>query len=65
MKKNLLQSIRLVFVVISDVRTHCYWCAKPLKQCGTCRGSGQYKGLECRSCKGQGIVCPTHEGDWE
>jgi hypothetical protein len=43
----------------------CNWCGQALQQCGLCKGSGLYKGSTCELCKGQGRLCPTHEGSWE
>ncbi len=64
MKKKITQYLQLVLMV-GENRTHCYWCGQPLRTCGTCKGSGQYKENGCKSCQGNGMMCPTHESDWE
>lgn len=46
-------------------RTHCYWCGQKLRECGMCKGSGQFRGAKCKPCGGHGCLCPTHEGEWD
>jgi hypothetical protein len=56
---------RLVLsVIVTSPENNCYWCGQGLRQCGMCKGSGLFKGSTCQPCKGQGRICPTHEGDW-
>jgi len=43
---------------------NCWWCGEELKGCGLCKGSGMYRGSTCMPCKGQGRLCPVHQGDW-
>ena len=52
-------------MVIRSAGNYCYWCGAGLRECGMCKGSGLFKGSTCSPCKGQGRLCPTHEGDWE
>ena len=52
-------------VMITAKRAYCYWCGQGLRECGMCKGSGQFRGTECKPCKGHGNLCPTHEGDWD
>ena len=42
----------------------CFWCEQALIQCGMCKGSGLYKGSDCKVCHTQRRICPTHGGDW-
>jgi hypothetical protein len=58
--KPILQLIALTRIPDS----YCFWCEQALTQCGMCKGSGLYKGSDCKICNGQGRICPTHEGDW-
>jgi hypothetical protein len=64
MKKELKPTLQLA-LIIAGVRTDCYWCARTLRQCGMCSGSGRFRNEKCKPCKGQGCLCPTHEGDWD
>jgi hypothetical protein len=52
-------------LVIQQSFIRCYWCGQVLRQCGMCKGSGQFRADKCKPCNGLGCLCPTHEGDWE
>ena len=51
-------------LMITSKTTYCYWCGQGLSQCGMCKGSGLFRGSDCKPCKGLGRLCPTHEGNW-
>jgi len=59
------KSILQFNMIIAGNRTNCYWCGQGLRECGMCKGSGLFKGSDCKPCNAQGRLCPTHEGDWE
>jgi|GEM_PF-2045633 hypothetical protein len=63
--KDAIQPIFQLNMTIAPTRVYCYWCGQGLRQCGTCKGSGLYKGANCPPCKGHGCLCPAHEGDWD
>ena len=56
--------MQLNMIVLAN-RTNCYWCGQALRECGMCKGSGLFRGSNCKPCNGNGRLCPVHEGDWE
>lgn len=44
--------------------SYCFWCERELIQCGLCKGTGLYKGSDCKDCNGQKRICPIHKGEW-
>jgi hypothetical protein len=65
MQKSNKPILLLALIGKRNSATNCFWCGVALRECGMCKGSGLYKGSICKPCKGQGRLCPTHEGDWE
>jgi len=64
MKKPLKPTLQLT-IMVTEARRYCYWCGQGLRKCGMCIGSGQFRGEKCKACHGHGVLCPTHEGDWD
>jgi len=60
-KKQIMQ----LMLVVTDKRVYCYWCGQKLRECGACHGKGVSKSNTCSPCKGSGLMCPTHEADWD
>ncbi len=63
MKKK-LKPILLYTMAITKISKSCYWCGQPLQKCAACNGSGTINDSFCWPCKGNGRLCPTHEGNW-
>jgi hypothetical protein len=62
---NNKKTVALLVLVIEQSYRRCYWCGQMLRQCGMCKGSGQFRTEKCKACNGNGCLCPTHEGDWD
>jgi hypothetical protein len=56
--------ILLFTLAITKASTSCFWCGQSLYECGICRGSGSINDISCQSCKGNGRICLTHQGNW-
>jgi len=63
MKKAYKPTLVLTMAVSIAV-TSCFWCGSPLGECIKCKGTGYYNDLSCAPCKGNGRLCPTHQGNW-
>jgi len=59
-----LKPILLFTMVVTKASKSCYWCGQALQQCAACNGSGAVSDVPCLHCKGNGRLCPTHEGNW-
>lgn len=63
MKKKNISALQFSYT-IKVTKERCYWCGQHLRECGMCKGLGNFRGEKCPACLATGWMCPTHEGDW-
>jgi hypothetical protein len=64
MKNNIPKNTLVYYYIANEITNRCFWCGQMVRECGTCKGGGKYRGENCPACNGNGKMCPTHEGDW-